>query len=83
MEVIALPLDRAGEARGTVVVVDVRRAFTTAAVAVDRDAAAVVLTAEVDEARALRLDLVDRALPIRRRDGRLVIEPSGPVAGRG
>jgi 2-phosphosulfolactate phosphatase len=49
-----LPLCRAGEARGTVVVIDVLRAFTTAALALDRGAEAIVLVADVDEALRLR-----------------------------
>ena len=40
----------AQEARGTVVIVDVFRAFTTAAVAFSKGAEKIVLVAEVDEA---------------------------------
>lgn len=58
-----LPLARAGEAVGAVVVVDVLRAFTTAAHAVDRGAASIRLVADVDEAVALReRDVVDLVL---------------------
>ena len=44
----------AREAQGTVVIIDVFRAFTTAAVAFSRGAAKIVLVAEVEEALALR-----------------------------
>ena len=44
----------AQEARGTVVIVDVFRAFTTAAVAFRKGAKKIVLVAEVDEALQLR-----------------------------
>ncbi len=44
----------AREARGTVIIIDVFRAFTTAAVAFSRGASKIVLVAEVDEALALR-----------------------------
>ena len=44
----------AREARGTVIIIDVFRAFTTGAVAFSRGAAKIVLVAEVDEALALR-----------------------------
>ena len=43
----------AKEARGTVIIVDVFRAFTTAAVAFDRGAKSIVLVAEVEEALSL------------------------------
>lgn len=49
-----LPLARAAEATGTVVVIDVLRAFTTAAHAMDNGAASIRLVTEVDEAIALR-----------------------------
>ena len=45
----------AREARGTVIIIDVFRAFTTAAVAFSRGASKIVLVAEVDEALALRV----------------------------
>jgi 2-phosphosulfolactate phosphatase len=51
---VQLPLARAGEATGAVVVIDVLRAFTTAAHAIDRGAAAIRLVRDVDEALALR-----------------------------
>ncbi len=51
-------LEGARRARGTVVIVDVFRAFTTAAVALDRGAEKIILVAEVDEA----LDLRDRGV---------------------
>lgn len=44
----------AQEARGTAIIIDVFRAFTTAAVAFSRGAEKIVLVAEVDEALALR-----------------------------
>ncbi|MCY3544467.1 MAG: 2-phosphosulfolactate phosphatase [Chloroflexi bacterium] len=49
-------LKGAQEARGTVVIVDVFRAFTTAAVAFRNGAEKIVLVAEVDEALQLRED---------------------------
>lgn len=54
VEWTAVPLDHADEAAGTIVVVDVLRAFTTAALALDGGAAAVVLVSEVDDALRLR-----------------------------
>jgi 2-phosphosulfolactate phosphatase len=47
-------LQGAQEATGTTIIIDVFRAFTTAAVAFDRGAAQIVLVAEVEEALALR-----------------------------
>ena len=47
-------LEGARTAEGTVVIIDVFRAFTTAAVAFSRGAAKIVLTAEVGEALELR-----------------------------
>jgi 2-phosphosulfolactate phosphatase len=47
-------LDGARRSRGTTVVIDVFRAFTTAAVALSRGAARIILTAEPEEALALR-----------------------------
>src|SRR5258708_38228366 len=47
-------LSGAQEAEGTVIIVDVFRAFTTAAVAFCRGAAAIILVAEVEEALGLR-----------------------------
>lgn len=44
----------AKEARGTVIIVDVFRAFTTAAIAFDRGAESIVLVAEVEEALSLQ-----------------------------
>jgi 2-phosphosulfolactate phosphatase len=44
----------AARARGTTIVIDVFRAFTTAAVALARGARQIVLTAEVEDALALR-----------------------------
>ncbi len=44
----------AREAEGTAVIIDVFRAFTTAAIAFDRGASRIVLVAEVEEALALR-----------------------------
>lgn len=49
-----LPLARAGEAEGVAVVIDVLRAFTTAAVAFDRGAREIVLTDSVTGALELR-----------------------------
>ncbi len=54
MEWTAIPLDRASEARGTVVVIDVLRAFTTAALALDGGAERIVLVAGVEEAVRLK-----------------------------
>ncbi len=47
-------LEGARRARGVVVIVDVFRAYTTAAVALARGAEKIILVAEVDEALALR-----------------------------
>ena len=44
----------AQEARGVAIIIDVFRAFTTAAVAIDRGAEKILLVAEVDEALELR-----------------------------
>ncbi len=49
-------LEGARRARGIVVIVDVLRAYTTAAVALSRGASKIVLVAEVEEALALRSD---------------------------
>ena len=46
-------LEDAKEALGTVIIVDVFRAFTTAAIAFDRGATEIVLVAEIDEALEL------------------------------
>src|SRR5205823_6736333 len=55
MEIYLASLLRgAQEAEGTTIIIDVFRAFTTAAVAFDRGAEQIVLVAEVDEAVALR-----------------------------
>ena len=55
MEIMLGSLNRdAREARGTVVIIDVFRAFTTGAIAFDRGAKEIVLVAEVEEALALR-----------------------------
>ena len=51
---LASLLQGAQEAVGTTIIIDVFRAFTTAAVAFDRGATQIVLVAEVDEALALR-----------------------------
>jgi len=47
-------LEGARHSRGTVVIIDVFRAFTTAAVALSRGATGIILTAEPEEALALR-----------------------------
>ena len=47
-------IEGARRAKGTVVVIDVFRAFTTAAVAFARGVEKIILTAEPDEALALR-----------------------------
>ena len=44
----------AHEAQGTAVIIDVYRAFTTAAIAFSRGATKIVMVAEVDEALELR-----------------------------
>jgi 2-phosphosulfolactate phosphatase len=49
-----IPLDDAAEAPGVVIVIDVLRAFTTAAFAFDAGAEAIVPVADVEEAFALR-----------------------------
>ena len=49
-------LEGARRARGVVIIVDVFRAYTTAAVALSRGARKIVLVAEVEEALALRRD---------------------------
>ena len=49
-------LEGARRARGVVIIVDVLRAYTTAAVALSRGASKIVLVAEVEEALALRSD---------------------------
>jgi 2-phosphosulfolactate phosphatase len=49
-----IPLGEAAEATGIVIVIDVLRAFTTAAFAFDVGAEAIVLVADVEEAFALR-----------------------------
>jgi len=55
MEITLGSLDRdAREARGTVIIIDVFRAFTTAAIAFDCGAKEIVLVAEVEEALELR-----------------------------
>ena len=53
IEVMSL-LEGAQNARGTAIIIDVFRAFTTAAVAFSRGVEKIVLVAEVDEALALR-----------------------------
>ena len=47
-------IEGAGRAEGTVIIVDVFRAFTTAAIAFTRGADKIILVAEVDEALELR-----------------------------
>ena len=47
-------LEGAREAKGTAIIIDVFRAFTTAAVALDRGAREIILVAEVEEAFELR-----------------------------
>jgi len=47
-------LEDAKEALGTVIIIDVFRAFTTAAVAFDRGAKSIILVAGVEEAKSLR-----------------------------
>ena len=55
MEIMLGSLDRdAREARGTVVIIDVFRAFTTGAIAFDRGAKEIILVAEVEDALDLR-----------------------------
>ena len=51
---LASLLRGAQEAEGTTIIIDVFRAFTTAAVAFDRGAEQIVLVAEVEDALALR-----------------------------
>ncbi len=63
----------AREARGTVIIIDVFRAFTTAAIAFDHGAKEITLVAEVDEARELHRqgigDLMMGEVDGRRPDG--------------
>jgi 2-phosphosulfolactate phosphatase len=47
-------LQGAQKAQGTTIIIDVFRAFTTAAVAFDRGAAKIILVAEVEEALDIR-----------------------------
>ena len=54
MEIRLASLLQGPQAAGTTIIIDVFRAFTTAAVAFDRGATQIVLVAEVDEALALR-----------------------------
>ena len=51
---IASLLSGAREAQGTTIIIDVFRAFTTAAVAFERGARQIILVAEIEEARQLR-----------------------------
>jgi len=53
-DIARIPLDDAADATGIVIVIDVLRAFTTAAFAFDAGAEAIVLVADVEEAFALR-----------------------------
>lgn len=57
MKFIRATLETCGEARGVVVVIDVLRAFTTAAFALSAGAGEIILVGEVDEARQLRAAL--------------------------
>jgi len=52
-----LPLAEAGRARGAVVVIDVLRAFTTAAFAFDRGASRILPVSTVEEALALQREI--------------------------
>jgi 2-phosphosulfolactate phosphatase len=52
-------LETCAEASGTVIVIDVLRAFTTAAFAFDAGAAAITVVADVEEAFALRREYPD------------------------
>ncbi|MEO6846060.1 MAG: 2-phosphosulfolactate phosphatase [Chthoniobacterales bacterium] len=54
MEFKKLPFDRCAEAEGVIVVIDVLRAFTTAAYAFSRGAAGIIPVATLDQAFALR-----------------------------
>jgi 2-phosphosulfolactate phosphatase len=54
IDVSRVALDDAAEATGTVIVIDVLRAFTTAAFAFDAGAEAITVVADVEEAFALR-----------------------------
>ena len=47
-------LEGAREARGTAIIIDVYRAFTTAAIALSRGANAIILVAEIEEALELK-----------------------------
>ena len=47
-------LDGAREARGTAIIIDVYRAFTTAAIALSRGVNAIILVAEIEEALELK-----------------------------
>ena len=54
MDIASVRIDRSHEATGVSVVIDVLRAFTTAAYAFDQGAEDIVLAAKVDEALALK-----------------------------
>lgn len=73
MELAQVDLDGCVEATGTVVVIDVLRAFTTEAYALAAGASEILLVAGVDEARRLR-DADPQLLAMGERDGR-------PLAG--
>jgi 2-phosphosulfolactate phosphatase len=85
MDIRTTTLDGAAEAQGTVVVVDVLRAFTTAALALARGATSVRCVRRVSEARALREQLPG-SLALGEVDGRpiegfdLSNSPSGVLA---
>lgn len=64
-------LGAAAEARGHVVVIDVLRAFTTAACAISVGARRIVLVADADEALRLRTTL-DRAVVVGEHEGRKI-----------
>jgi 2-phosphosulfolactate phosphatase len=54
MNITSVTIDRSTEASGMAVVIDVLRAFTTAAIAFDRGASDILLAATVEEALALK-----------------------------
>jgi 2-phosphosulfolactate phosphatase len=58
-DIARVPLDDAAKAAGIVIIIDVLRAFATAAFAFDAGAEAIVLVADVEEAFALRRENPD------------------------
>ncbi len=68
-------LQGARESTGTVVIIDVYRAFTTAAVAFQRGAEKIIFVARIQDGLALRIDSVPFAINVTPEDGLLVARP--------